>query len=61
MKLFEGAFGTIRNPRAHRPDVADDYAFEELLLLSMLMGFLDEAEPRALEVAPMDQRKPDPA
>jgi hypothetical protein len=50
-KLFEGAFGTIRNPRAHRPDVPDDHAFEELLLLSMLMSFLDEAEPRPLEAA----------
>ena len=45
MTLFEGAFSTIRNPRAHRTDVPDDYVFEELLLLSMLMGFLDEAEP----------------
>lgn len=46
VSLFNGAFGTIRNPRAHRSDVSDEYAFEELLLLSMLSGYLDEAEPR---------------
>ncbi|PAX08924.1 TIGR02391 family protein [Sphingomonas lenta] len=49
VKLFEGAFGTIRNPRAHRPDVPDDHAFEELLLLNMLLSFVDEAEPRQMD------------
>ena len=46
LSMFQSAFSLIRNRRAHRADVGDDYAFEELMLLNMLFVFEAEAEER---------------
>jgi uncharacterized protein (TIGR02391 family) len=48
MHLFEGAVLAIRNPRGHRPGMADDpaLALEYLSLLSLLMGRLDASVVR---------------
>lgn len=45
-QLFEGAAATIRNPRAHRENVSNAKAFEELMLINLLYTFEAEAISR---------------